>query len=222
VMYKGAYEGDMQYWNGNAWMMITAPDENADNLSFCDGQPTWTQGGCPQVVYEVGDTGPAGGIVFYVSNEGLNGLEAAPVDQGLELWGCYGEAVPGSFSRVVGAGEANTNLILAHSCKDDYFDVVDDEGYHGAAIVARNYTYGGSSDWFLPSQDELNLIYVNLYLNGLGGLRDSGFYWGSNQVDEGRCTVSQLCRAPGFSMRHGDIYNLRFDRAAFVRPVRSF
>jgi hypothetical protein len=47
VMYDGAFEGDMQYWNGNVWLMITAPAEDADSLSFCDGVPTWTQGTCP-------------------------------------------------------------------------------------------------------------------------------------------------------------------------------
>jgi len=30
--------------------------------------------------YAVGDTGPAGGIVFYTSDGGLHGLEAAPAD----------------------------------------------------------------------------------------------------------------------------------------------
>jgi hypothetical protein len=72
VMYDGAFEGDMQYWNGNAWIMITAPTENADSLSFCAGQPTWTQGGCTGV----GSKGPSGGtIVLFDAITGL-GLEA--------------------------------------------------------------------------------------------------------------------------------------------------
>jgi hypothetical protein len=44
---SGKAPGDMQYWDGNEWLMVSAPIENADSLSFCDGQPTWTQGGCP-------------------------------------------------------------------------------------------------------------------------------------------------------------------------------
>jgi hypothetical protein len=131
-----AFEGDMQYWNGNAWMMITAPTENAGSLSFCDGQPTWTQGGCP-VNYEIGDQGPAGGIVFYISNEGLNGLEAAPVDQGVAQFGCYGELVPGSFSTAVGAGEANTDQLLAHSCGVQTGDGL---AQHDAALTTFNYS----------------------------------------------------------------------------------
>jgi hypothetical protein len=40
-------------------------------------------------IYAIGDTGPAGGIVFYITDDGLHGLEAAPADQssGAE-WGC--------------------------------------------------------------------------------------------------------------------------------------
>ena len=72
VMYDGAFEGDMQYWNGNAWIMITAPTVNADSLSFCAGKPTWTQGGCPGV----GSKGPSGGtIVLFDANTG-EGMEA--------------------------------------------------------------------------------------------------------------------------------------------------
>ena len=40
------------------------------------------------VTYEIGDTGPAGGIVFYVTDGGLHGLEAAPEDQDRGEWGC--------------------------------------------------------------------------------------------------------------------------------------
>jgi hypothetical protein len=68
-MYDGAFEGDMQYWNGNAWIMITAPTENAGSLSFCDGEPTWTQGECPVyflnpavIIEQVSVTNPDGSL----------------------------------------------------------------------------------------------------------------------------------------------------------------
>jgi len=34
-------------------------------------------------VYAIGDTGAADGIVFYITDGGLHGLEAAPVDQAI-------------------------------------------------------------------------------------------------------------------------------------------
>jgi hypothetical protein len=178
IMYDGAFEGDMQYWNGNAWMMITAPTENASSLSFCDGQPTWTQGGCTGY-YEIGDQGPAGGIVFYVSNEGLNGLEAAPVDQGEAEWGCFGEDVPGSFSADVGAGRANTDLILDHICG---IEPREGEGgiKYAAAILASDYRLGGYSDWYLPSTDEVRIMIVSPFVS----LENDAIYWSSSQTQK--------------------------------------
>jgi hypothetical protein len=165
IMYDGAFEGDMQYWNGNAWIMITAPTENADRLSFCDGQPTWTQGGCPvvAVVYEVGDTGPAGGIVFYVYNEGLGGLEAAPADQDRAQWGCYGTFITITDGKGIGAGEQNTKYIKA-GCDETT-----------AASVASAYGPG----WYLPSLDELSLLHTQ---RGLVGGFSADAYWSSTQV----------------------------------------
>ena len=82
----------MQYWNGAAWVNIEAGLPGA-TLTFCNNKPTWTTSGCPKV-YKVGDTGPAGGKVFYLSDStGLHGLEAAPADQSTVKWGCYGTLV---------------------------------------------------------------------------------------------------------------------------------
>jgi hypothetical protein len=215
VMYDGAFEGDMQYWNGNAWIMITAPAENADSLSFCDGQPTWTQGGCPVVVvYEVGDTGPAGGIVFYVSNEGLNGLEAAPVDQGSAEWGCYGEIVPGAFSEAIGAGQANTDLILAHGCG---ITPVSGGVTMDAAVLTREYSLGGYSDWFLPSIGDLYLMYSNLFLNNLGGFSYDISYWSSSQRNR-----RHLAQTIPFVNEPMTYWMNKHERSVTVRAVRAF
>jgi hypothetical protein len=181
TMYDGAAPGDMQYWNGNAWLMITAPEANADSLSFCDGLPTWTTGGCP-VFYEVGDVGPAGGIVFYITDGGLHGLEMAPEDQGSYVnWGCYNEIVADqdSFGISVGDGQANTNLILAHTCSGPK---VTGPETMDAAIIASNYTLGDKGGWFLPSEGELELMALVFDLTDNVGRLD-GWYWSSSQID---------------------------------------
>jgi hypothetical protein len=45
----GNAQGDMQYFDGLDWVLVSAPTENAASLSFCGGEPTWTQGGCPVI-----------------------------------------------------------------------------------------------------------------------------------------------------------------------------
>jgi hypothetical protein len=214
VMYEGAFEGDMQYWNGNAWIMITAPAADASSLSFCDGQPTWTMGDCSVVdgdIYEIGDTGPAGGIVFYVSNEGLNGLEAAPADLGEAEWGCYGETVPGTFRLAVGTGKANTDFILDHNCGD----ARNENSTHAAAILTQNYSLGGYSDWFLPSIDDLLLMHENLHYNKLGGFTEE-FYWSSSQITQYRALGMSFG-----SIAMDGTFN-KFEDDLPVRAVRAF
>jgi hypothetical protein len=214
IMYNGAFEGDMQYWNGNAWMMISAPAEDASSLSFCDGQPTWTQGECP-VFYEIGDVGPAGGWIFYITDGGLHGIEAAPLDQdeyygtGAE-WGCYGEIVSGAFGTSVGEGKTNTATILAHTCTNE-----PDMGNkpHRAAILASSHNYNGFEGWFLPSKDELNLMYENLHINGVGGFADTS-YWSSSQINNNFAWQQYFTN--GSMASNGKGYSQR------VRAVRVF
>jgi hypothetical protein len=69
----------------------------------------------------------------------------------------------------VGTGATNTAAIVA-SCGEA----------NTAARMADNLVLGGYDDWFLPSSDELALMYSNLYLQGLGGV--GWGYWSSSQV----------------------------------------
>jgi len=119
--------------------------------------------------YAVGDTGPAGGIVFYLTpgTNGTQGLEAAPVDQDSSyLWGCPGTIV-GTTSEVIGTGLANTNNII-FVC-----------GTSTAANLAANYiSPTGATEWYLPSFDELNQLYEQFsHVVGLS----RALYWSSTE-----------------------------------------
>ncbi len=120
--------------------------------------------------YEIGDTGPAGGIVFYTSDDdgGLHGMEAAPDDQssGAE-WGCFGTSIAGADGTAIGTGAQNTRDILA-GCSET----------GTAAEIADAYTLNGYGDWFLPSKDELNWLYYAK--DEVGGFASSG-YWSSSE-----------------------------------------
>jgi hypothetical protein len=123
----------------------------------------WTALGGPST-YAIGDAGPAGGIVFHVTDGGLHGSEAAAVDQAPTHWGCYGTTISGANGTAVGTGEQNTIDIIA-GCNETT-----------AASVAAAYGPG----WYLPSKDELNLLYSQKVAGVVGGFA-SRYYWSSSQ-----------------------------------------
>ena len=192
----GQAQGDIRYWNGAAWVNIAAGLPNA-TLTFCNHKPTWTTTGCPPNVYTIGDTGPAGGKVFYLSDAtGLHGLEAAPVDQVKYIqWGCYGTVV--GTGTAVGTGKANTAAIIA-KC-----------GAGTAAQVAASYSLNGFTDWYLPSKDELNLLYRQKDVAWIT------LYWSSSEADNNRIAWIQQ-----FINGTQSILNKSYTQA--VRAIRTF
>ena len=123
----------------------------------------------------IGDTFQ-GGIVFYLDGNG-GGLTAAPSDQSdLAAWGCYGQSISGTGS-AVGTGAANTTAIVS-GCSETAI----------AAKICADYTDGTYSDWFLPSKDELHLMFENIGHGNVLGLGNIGnfsyyFYWSSTEVN---------------------------------------
>jgi len=121
--------------------------------------------------YVLRDIGPAGGYIFYDKgyySDGWRYLEAAPSDQSPGTpWGCYEVSIPGADGTTVGTGEQNTIDIEA-GCAT----------VGTAADICANLSLGGYSDWFLPSKDELNKLYLNK--GTIGGFAD-GIYWSSSE-----------------------------------------
>jgi hypothetical protein len=59
-----------------------------------------------------------------------------------------------------------------------------DEDCTDAPIAAKlcfDLTQGGYSDWFLPSKDELNALYINRV--AIGGFANE-YYWSSTEVND--------------------------------------
>ena len=110
--------------------------------------------------FKIGDPGPAGGIVFYDKGNNSNGwryLEAAPEDECDVVWGCDVKSIIDTHGIAVGTGKSNTRAIV-RNCYNT----------NSAAKICTIYRGGDESDWFLPSKDELNLMYKNLYLKKMG------------------------------------------------------
>jgi hypothetical protein len=116
------------------------------------------------------------GLITYLDTITGTGLVAAPFDQsyGDTPWGCNEEIIGGTSSDI-GTGQANTTLIV--------------DGCAESGIAARlcdDLVIGIYDDWFLPSKDELNEIFINLKLNGYGGdLGIFGPYWSSTETAGG-------------------------------------
>ena len=84
-----------------------------------------------------------------------------------------------------------------------------------AAGLARAYNGGVYTDWYLPSKDELNKLYLNkVVIGGFAGGFPDGFYWSSS---EDSSTTAWIQYFDGDTQPSDDKnYDLR------VRAVRAF
>jgi len=175
--------------------------------------------------YKIGDIGPAGGIIFYDKNsddkaaDKTDGkvadkvadwryLEAAPAETEFNApWGSYNFNVTGT-GPTVGSGKLNTQLIVGQ---------LESLGESKcAAQLCVKLKNNGFTDWFLPSKDELNLMYKNLHQKNLGKFTTKISYWSSSQVN-GECAWYQSF-ANGKQYNYG---NYKYD-VFTVRAIRAF
>jgi TolB-like protein len=165
-------------------------------------------------IYKVGDYGPAGGIVFYdkgVFSGGWRYLEAAPVETEFRAqWGAMGQDVDGTV-RTVGSGKRNTELIV------ERLQQLGESGR--AAQLCADLNFDGFNDWFLPSWDELDLIYKNLKQKGLGDFGSSS-YWSSSSAGTTYGSIQRF--SDGRRMSAGTPDDYTRNRTNSVRAVRAF
>lgn len=130
-------------------------------------------------IFEVGDR-YQGGYIFYLDGTGHHGLICADIDQGPADWGCQGTDLQGAAGTAVGTGYQNTQDIMA-GCPTPGI----------AARVCDDLSLNGYSDWFLPSKDEMSLIYTNLKTQGIGNFSNS-WYWTSSEYDATSAWVKNM------------------------------
>ena len=152
-----------------------------------------------------------GGIIFYLNGLG-GGLIAAPTDQssGAE-WGCQGTTISGADGIAIGTGAQNTIDIEA-GCSTS----------GTAADICANLLLSGYTDWFLPSIDELNLMYQNigqgnaLGLGNVGGFATDVEYWSSTENSDIFAYVQSFFQR-GFPYSTG-----KGNPSYYVRAIRAF
>jgi hypothetical protein len=194
----------------------------------------------------VGDTGPGGGIIFYVNAAGFtcgptlnltcNYLEAAPTS-GSSAWTDVAVAWSGNTSDEIGATAQATAIGTGYA--NTLAMVLQDATASKAGTIARAYSGpNGLSDWFLPSKDELNQMckWANAVawtsdatpctagtINaGTGhGLNAAGFssaeYWSSSEYYRWSSFANFQNFATGFST-----FDMKAAAVERVRPVRAF
>ena len=144
-----------------------------------------------------------GGIIFYIDNTGQHGLIAAINDQGTGIsWNKNGKNInTGAKATAVGTGNANTTKIVNAQSKTGTY----------AALLCFKYKHNGFTDWYLPSKDELNLLYQQR--NVVGGLGATN-YWSSSEVSRGKAWDQEF--GGGFQFKDTKSFTLN------VRAVSSF
>jgi Putative Ig domain len=184
-----------------------------------------------RVTGDIGDTGPGGGIIYYYRSAGFNCgptrastcryLEAAPsgwntgIDpqRGWANTTYEGTTVNNSTSpetataTAIGWGYRNTRAIILQGNSDTATS---------AAALADSHTVTVSGvvydDWFLPSKDELNELY--LQRTTVGGFVES-LYWSSSERFANSAWSQWLTNGnQAMDLKNGD--------PRYVRPVRAF
>ncbi len=140
-------------------------------------------------VYSVGNAGPAGGTIFYVSNAGFacgptltstcHYLELAPLFMRTLVWsrGSFASILvpsPGADKSQIGTGYWNTLSIIAQNGTYN----TSSNAYEAGA--ARSYSGGGVSDWYMPSKDELQAIYDYNASKASPFTWNSGYFYNSS------------------------------------------
>ena len=181
--------------------MDTMTDVSANVVRLSDGTLALRQ-------YKSGDLAQ-GGIVFYVDESGEHGLAADTVDLTVGTrWFAGTNGNTQARGNGPFAGEMNTAIIISSQV------AIGDDGDDYAARLCADLQKGGYGDWYLPSIDELNLMYTNLQLEGLGGFTGS-FYWSSTEVSSSGAFGKNFGNG---SQASGD----KNTNSVRVRPIRAF
>lgn len=154
-----------------------------------------------------------GGVVFWLDGNG-GGLVCATEDQNaaaLITWHNGSNTNTGAIGTAIGTGQANTTAIISSLGAGTY-----------PAQLCNDLVLNGYSDWYLPSKDELNEMWINrIVINSTstanGGADFILHYWSSSQ-ENGNANNAWI----QFFLNSGSQSLNAKGNTAYVRAIRAF
>jgi hypothetical protein len=154
-----------------------------------------------------------GGVIFHLWKDAAveHGLIVDKSDlSAVQAWSNINAVLIGSSAQSLWDGSSNSNAIVAQSGQTN-----------SASALCLNSTNGGQSDWYLPSIQELSLLWTNYYTV----VRSLSQISGATQLQPASCWSSaefDTVNAWYFDFRSGDASPSDKGITTYVRAVRAF
>lgn len=183
---------------------------DTDSYVTADASGNLRKKSAAATTYAVGDFAQ-GGVVFWVSPSGEHGKVVSIYDVGGDSWSNITTTAIGPIARSDINGAGNTVSIISQSGHTN-----------SVAQHCADLAYAGYDDWYLPSKNELNQVYlkradINPTATANGGevFETSTSYWSSTESNDTKAWVQSL--SSGFQSEVDKL--LPFFA---VRPIRAF
>ena len=155
-----------------------------------------------------------GGVVFHLWKDALGVEHGLIIDKTdlstAQVWSNIDSTLIGPSAQSSWDGLSNSNAIVGQAGHTS-----------SASALCLNSTNGAQSDWYLPSVQELNMLWNNYYTVARSLTQISGatqlqpaFYWSSTEID--------YAYAWYFYFNNGNADYYYKDEANYVRAVRAF
>ena len=157
-----------------------------------------------------------GGVIFYIDETLNHGLVVALNDNESGEWGCSNEEISNANDSTLGSGYRNTLAILASDCEPAGISAII-AAYSASTFISEDTLV---NDWYLPSIDELKLLYqerewIDDSLTVYNGKRfENTTYWSSTQ--------SGTDKAKSLSFGNGSTKSSYKISVNEVRSIRAF
>ena len=181
-----------QGWNYN-FKVVNVVENSFQLQSIATGNRTLIKHTSSTLQYSIGDSGPSGGTIAYDKGFFSNGwryIEVAPNDIISEEWGCINSVITNAQYTTIGSGYQNSVAIANfHFDLTNYFlnpsicSVLNDGSV--TATTALTQTINNQNDWFVPSIEELQLLYQNLHQINSGNFVSAN-YWSSTEHSDAK------------------------------------